>query len=187
MSELPADHTPCTAQQLVDALVSIWPSELGGTPSLETVCVLTSQWALETKHGVSMIQNNIGNFKRPNPAAGDWCQFSTFEWIKGVKTMIHPPDIGCRFAAYASLEDGVRSWLRDLYTRWTLAWPGACEGDPDAFAAGLGAQRPPYYTAPVADYQAGMHGYFDLYVKTLTVPALPDPLAETDPFPPPLV
>jgi hypothetical protein len=181
MSQLPDTRTSCTPQQLVDALVSIWPGEFGEgqTPSIATACVLASQWALETADGTSMVQWNIGNFKRPPGVPGDYTMFPTKEWINGVETTISPPDPGCRFACYASLEDGVQAWLRSLYTRWTLAWPGAAKGDPAAFAQGLHDQKPPYYTAPVQSYIAGMKRYFDVFMKTLHVPAT----APTDPVP----
>lgn len=169
--EVAATKTPCTAQDVVCALVSIWRSELGSdTPSLETACVLAAQFALETGNGSLCIRWNLGNFKRPNPAAGDWCSFSTNEWVDGKEIVIHPPAIGCRFAVYDSLENGVRAWLRDLYTRWTLAWPGACEGNPEEFAAGLGAQKPPDFTAPVAQYAAGMRKYFDVFMRSIVLP-----------------
>lgn len=183
MSELPDTRTPCTPQQLVDAIIRIWPGEFGGgqIPSLATACVIASQWALETADGKSMVQWNIGNFKRPPGVPGDFTCFPTNEWVNGVEITIHPPDPGCRFACYPSLDEGVRAWLKSLYSRWTLAWTGACNGDPAAFAQGLHDQKPPYYTAPVSQYIAGMQRYFDIFIKTLTVPAPADPLAKTDP------
>ena len=181
MSQLPDTRTPATPQQIVDALVSIWQTEFGTPgPSLETACVLAAQWALETAGGASMVQWNIGNFKRPPGVAGDFTMFATNEWVNGVQKTIYPPDPGCRFACYASLRDGVQAWLRSFYTHWTLAWPAAIQGDPDAFAQGLHDQKPPYYTAPVASYVAGMRRYFDVFVKTLVVPA-PAAVAPTDP------
>jgi hypothetical protein len=188
MGEVAATKTPCTAQQLVNALCAIWPSELGGTgPSLATACVLASQWAIETAEGADCIQWNVGNFKWNESPASPYCQFSTDEYVNGVKTTIHPPTPGCQFMAYASLEDGVRSWLHDLYARWTLAWTAACNGDPQGFAQGLHDQKPyPYYTAPVAEYAAGMLRYFTPFMKSIVLPSAtteppPDPLADTNP------
>jgi hypothetical protein len=161
----------------------MWRSELGSaTPSRETVCVLCAQFELETEEGTKCVQWNIGNFKYSG--TGDFCEFPTTEWINGVETAVVPPDPSCRFAAYSSLEDGVRRWLRDLYTRWGLAWTAACQGDPEGFAQGLHDQKPPYYTGPVEGYRAGMRARFDTLMKALVLPlpsAPPDPLADTHP------
>ena len=183
MGEVAATKTPCTPQQLVEALAAIWPSELGGTGlTLATACVLASQWAIETSEGTSCICWNLGNFKWDGSST--FTQFSTVEYENGVPTEIHPPAPGCQFMAYASLEDGVRAWLRSLYTHWTLAWPSALAGDPEGFAQGLHDQKPPYYTAPPAQYAAGMRRYFDPFMKTIMLPPTttpPDPLADTNP------
>src|ERR1700722_2854213 len=206
-SQLAAHKTPCTAQQLVDALVALWPSELGGSPSLETVCVLASQWALETGNGSSMVCFNIGNEKCPNPAAFDYCHFTTWEdgipaararamvaadsrcTAKGtwpatdapgsvLSVSFHPDHPACRFRAFGSLKEGAQVYLRGMWSHWTAAWPFACKGDPEGFAAGLRQQG--YYTAPVATYAADMRHYFDIFMKSVALPSV-DPLADTTP------
>jgi hypothetical protein len=169
--ELPATRTVCTAQELVDALVAVWPSELGGTPSLECACILAAQWALETAEGHSMICWNIGNEKCPDVRAGDYCYFSTIEIVGGASVLLRPPDPGCRFRAFASLEDGVQHYLRGMWSHWTKAWPFACSGDPAGFAQGLHDQG--YYTAAVSGYIAGVERFFGPYMKTLTVKSPP--------------
>lgn len=186
MSEVAATVTPCTAQEVVSLLCTIWPSELGSSaPSLAFACVLAAQFCLETASGSECVRYNIGNFKYGG-GSGDFCMFPTTEWIDGVETKIYPPNPSCRFMAYASLEDGVRSWLRDLYTRWALAWTAACNGDPEGFAQGLHDQKPfPYYTGPVADYRADMRAQFNRLMKSIVLPTAstspPDPLADTSP------
>lgn len=172
-----AKHTPVTPQQLVNALAAIWPSELGGTMPLEGACMLASQWALETAAGASMICNNIGNVKCPDTNAGDWCEFSTFEYVNGQRIDIHPPDPGCRFRAFATIEDGARFYLHQMWSRWTKAWPSVCKGDVDGFALGL--KQDGYFTADETVYANGVRRYYATYLKTLTVPA--DPLSKTDP------
>lgn len=171
--ERAAAKTPCTAQELVDALVAIWPSEMGGNITLPEACVLAAQWALETGAGASMVAFNIGNLKCPDVNAGDWCMFSTFEYVDGARVDIHPPDPGCRFQAFATLQDGVQNYLHGMWSHWTKAWPSVCAGDPEGFAKGLHDQG--YYTAPVASYAAGVRRYFDLYMRTLHVPTEPAP------------
>jgi len=176
MTELAATRTHATAQQIVDSLLKLWPSELGSVgPSLEMACVLAAQWAFETAEGVDMVQWNIGNSKYTG--AGDFCFYPTEEYVNGKPVMIRPPDPGCRFQCFPTIDEGVRAWLRSFYTHWTLAWPSACAGDPAGFAQGLHDQQPPYYTGPVQDYIAGLKRYFDKYIGTLHVPQ-PD---DTDP------
>jgi hypothetical protein len=185
VAEVAAKVTPCTAQDVVNALCEIWPYELGDTaPTLATACVLAAQFAFETTNGSECVQYNIGNFKYRG--SGNFCSFPTTEWIDGVETEIRPPDPGCRFMAYSSLENGVRAWLRDIYTHWTLAWKAACAGDPEGFAQGLKDQKPlPYYTGPANEYRAGMRRDFDLFMKSIVLATAatnpPDPLADTDP------
>ena len=89
--------------------------------------------------------------------------------MNGQPVTLHPPDPGCRFRAFATLEDGARDYLRGMYSHWTKAWHYVCAGDPQGFAQGLHDQG--YYTASVASYAAGVQHYFDLYVKTLTITA----------------
>jgi hypothetical protein len=180
--ELAAKKTPCTPQELVTAVAGVWGEVVtDGTPlTLACVCVLASQWAIETAEGEFMICWNIGNFKWTRNPVDPFCQFATTEVVDGVSTKIVPPARGCQFMAYSDLSSGVRAWLTGLSRRWTLAWPCALAGDPDGFAQGLHDQKPPYYTAPVAGYIAGMREYFDPFMQTLTLP--PDPLADT--FPP---
>jgi flagellum-specific peptidoglycan hydrolase FlgJ len=169
MSQVPATRTPATPQQVADALVAAWPSQLGGAPTLPQICVLLAQCGLETEHGVECIQWNIGNAKWSG--TGDFCEYPTDEYINGVKTLLSPPDPGCRFQAYASLEDGVADYLRGMWKRWTKAWPSVIAGDPAGFAAGLKAQG--YYTAPVEEYAAGVEAYFKDYMGSITLSGTP--------------
>jgi hypothetical protein len=176
MGEVAATKTPCTPQQLVTALASIWPLIVPNTPlTLACACVLTSQWAIETSEGASCICWNFGNQKWSG--SGPFCQFSTKEIINGVEITIHPPTAGCQFVAYSSLQAGAQAWLTSLSRRWTLAWAAALAGDPAGFAQGL-------HTADPHTYAAGMLRYFNPFMTSLSLPAAsapPDPLADTSP------
>lgn len=203
--ERPATATPCTPQQLVDALVQVWPSELGGTPSLEAACILAAQWALETAEGKDCIAFNIGNAKCADPEGEDFCFFTTEEdlpaavarelvatdprcspkgtWADDATTLpvlFHPKHPTSRFRAFGSLAEGVQVYLRGMWSHWTQAWPAVCQGDPEGFAAGL--RQMGYYTAPETAYAADMRHYFDKYLPTLRVPTVP-PDAPTQPAP----
>lgn len=173
MGEVAATKTPATAQQVADALVAAWPGQLGGTPTLGQVCLLVAQWSLETGNGADFIQWNVGNAKWNG--SGDYCSYPTEEYIAGVPTMIYPPDMGCRFQAYESLEQGVLVYLHGMWSRWTSAWPHVANPNPELFAAGLKAQG--YFTAPVEAYAAGVRARFDSLLKTIV-------LAHADTIPP---
>jgi hypothetical protein len=206
--ERAATKTPCTPQAFVDALVTVWPSELGGTPSLAAACVLAAQFSLETARGTSMVCWNFGNEKAPDPTTVDYCYFTTWEDLPAkaarialqsplcapknppladdpaddppiISVLFHPKHPTCRFRAFATLGDGTQHYLRAMWSHWTLAWSSVCAGDPEGFAQGLHDQKPPYYTADPAIYKANMRAYFNQYIKTLTVPV--DPLSKTDP------
>lgn len=174
MSQLPATKTPATPGEVRDALRAAWRLQLHTEASQDAVCVLLAQWALETGEGASMVAYNIGNLKAPHGLAGpDFCAFSTFEYdAAGVRYEIHPPDPGCNFRAFATLEDGVENFLRGMWEHWTAAWPAVVVGNPEAFAAGLRSQG--YYTAPLALYAAGVRAHFDRYRKILPWPPSPD-------------
>jgi hypothetical protein len=189
--EVAATKTPCTPQELVEAIAAIWPTVVPGvelTPAC--ACVLASQWGIETGEGASMICHNVGNAKANPATAPMWTQFTTQEYVNGVLKTISPPEPGCQFVAYPSLQAGVQAWLTSFARHWTVAWPYALAGDPMGFAIGLHNQKPPYYTGEPSSYAAGMKRYFDSYMETLKLPPMPpvpssaDPLADTDPPPP---
>jgi flagellum-specific peptidoglycan hydrolase FlgJ len=175
--QVAAKRTPATAQQVADALWNVWPSELGGRPSLSEVCVLLAQWSLETADGSKMICWNVGNSKQPTDDH-DWCMFSTEEYVNGEPVTLHPPDPGCRFRAFASLADGVQQYLRGMWSHWTAAWPSVARGDPEGFAYGLKQQG--YYTEPVATYADGVKARFTRYMSAIELPSV-DPNADTQP------
>jgi hypothetical protein len=181
MGEVAALKTPCMPQEVVGALAAVWPWVVNAPLTLATACVLAAQSAIETNEWKSCVQYNLGNFKWDGKSA--YCQFPTYEYVGGVRTLIRPPEPGCQFMAYADLQTGVRAWVVNLSRRWTLAWPCALAGDPDGFAQGLHDQKPPYYTAPPAEYIAGMRRYFDPFMTFLVLPTAdtdpPGPLPET--------
>lgn len=169
--ELPATRTPTSPQEVANALVALWPSMVGGSPSLKTIATLLSQWALETGEGKSMVQYNIGNIKAYDTKAGDYTYFDTNENINGKTVLLKAGQPGTRFRAFASLEDGVRFYLQGMKNHWTKAWPYALSGDPEGFAQGLYDQH--YYTGigdhPVDAYAKGLRGYFDKYMRTINL------------------
>jgi hypothetical protein len=157
---LPANKTPFSPRELVDALGVAYVAELGHPPAHAVLAVLCAQVALETANGTKCIQWNVGNFKAG--CSADECQFVTTEWLGD------PPQaqqMTCSFSAWPSLADGCEYYLHALYTWWPDAWSAAVSGDADAFAAGL--RKRGYYTAPLAAYAAGVRRWQTYYAALL--------------------
>jgi hypothetical protein len=160
MSQVPATVTPCTTQELVDALRLAYTAQMGHPPMNHTLAVLCAQVALETGNMRSLVQWNLGNYKRgPGP---DWCAFETFEYLGTPpvkKVMV------CDFSAWPDLESAAEFFISGLYSRYPEAWSGAVAGDSAAFAHGLRLRG--YYTAPEQLYAAGVERWRAFYEKLL--------------------
>lgn len=157
MSEVPNVTTPFAPAQLVAAVQAAYCAQLGHDPTHATLAILCAHVALETGNGRACEDWDVGNFKAA--ASGDWDSFPTWEMVNGVRV-----PMVCKFAAFASLEQGVEAYLVAMYTRWTLAWSAAVAGDAEGFALGLHDQKPyPYYTADPASYVAGVSRWASYY------------------------
>jgi hypothetical protein len=169
--QLADTRTPVSPQELANALVALWPSEVGGSPSLKTIAVLLAQWALETGEGKSMVAYNIGNIKAYDTKAGDYTYFDTTENVNGKTVHLKAGEPGTRFRAFSSLPEGAQFYLRGMKSHWTKAWPYALSGDPEGFAQGLYDQH--YYTGigdhPVEAYAKGLRAYFDKYMRSINL------------------
>lgn len=173
MSEFPAVKTFFTAAELLEALAAAFLEQMGQAAPHEVLAVLAGQIALETNGGRACLDWDVGNFKAV-PGA-DYQSFLTWEIVAGKRV-----DMVCRFAVFPSLEQGLSAYLHAMYTRWGAAWHYACLGDVEGFAHGL--RTAGYYTAPEADYAAGVARWRDYYLALLggdsapTEPELPAPV-----------
>jgi hypothetical protein len=160
VSQVPPTHTPCTDEQLLAVIHWACTSALGHAPTDATLAVLCAHVAFETNHMASLVQWNIGNYKRgPGP---DWCSFETFEYVGTPpvkKTMV------ADFSAWPDLNSAASFYVRAFSAHWPEAWAGALAGDTDAFSAGL--RKRGYYTAPEQAYAAGMTRWQTYYAAKL--------------------
>jgi len=170
MAELPPTKTPFTSDELVAALRAAYRGQMGADATNHAIAMLAAHVALETGNGVACIQWNVGNFKAY--AGTDSTEFTTTEYIGG-----KPVTMRCLFAAYQSLDEGVRSYLKSMWSHWVRAWNmGVIPGDCVGFAQGLHDQG--YYTAPVSSYMHGVARWYAWYMAKLggdseaTVPEL---------------
>lgn len=151
-------------------LRAAWAVQLGAQPSPVSLAILCAQVALETGNGRACFNHNLGNFK--SYGGRNWMMLPTTEYVLG-----QPIKQRCSFAAFDSLLDGANEYLRQMWSHWTHAWRWLLAGDPEQFAQGLKEQG--YYTAPVAQYAAGVRRWFDYYSSRLggdldaTTPELP--------------
>jgi hypothetical protein len=158
-------RTSFTTDDYARALFYGWRDVFGEFPTKAQCAVLFAQWALETGKGHFCWNNNLGNVKEiPNDGLPYFALPGTWEIEAGKRVVLDVKDPGSWFTAFPTLADGMAHHLRFLSTkRYAPAWPAVLEGDPYMFAANLKARG--YYTAPLADYAAGMKRLFAEFMR----------------------
>jgi hypothetical protein len=199
-SELVAQKTPVSKEDLIRALYEAWTHLFGESPKKESIFVLASQWALETGWGAGMWCYNLGNVKSVEGDGHDYCFFACNEILKTAKAhaiataapatarvtkdrgdgtsiiWFYPKHSGCRFRAFNTLVDGVVDYIGLLNKRFARSWPAVLAGDPAQFSHLLRAQG--YYTADESVYTRTLTSVFhtisQLNVDYTTPPELTD-------------
>jgi hypothetical protein len=190
--ELPDLKTAITKQEALDALWRAWMAYFGAPPARkESIWVICSQWALETKWGESMHNYNMGNVKSKDGDGYDFQYYGCGEeillaearrWIAAdpglVKVVrsytakdgrlmasvwVDPKHWACRFRAFNTLVEGAVDYVGLLVKRFNLSWEGVERGDPALFSRLLHQQG--YYTADVAIYTKTMTGVYAMFAK----------------------
>lgn len=177
-SLLPPVPTPVSPVDLYAALRDEWRAQVGSDPSRASLLVLLAQWDFETGGGGKCIAHNLGGIKYTAGCGTDYACYATEEYVAGKPVLIHPPDPGCRFRAYGSLEDGAADYLRQLRGRFGYAWPAVLAGDVVDFAHRL--RQRGYYTAPEDVYARGLEArrlVLDARLGKDTAPATPGAIA----------
>jgi Putative peptidoglycan binding domain len=177
--ELPAVATPAKPGDVIQALGRVWALRVGPITDPKPLQLLLAQWAFETGRGAKCMCWNLGNVKSVDGDGHDYTFFDCTEvmsskaaasavtaarglaailWDNGTTAEVHylPKHPACRFRAFDSLDLGAADYLNEVQHGFASAWPALLSGDPDAFAAALKAAR--YYTAPEAQYAAGLRG-----------------------------
>lgn len=154
-----------------------------GTPlARSSLLVLLAQWAEETGRGAAMHRWNIGNIKHVPGDGHSYCQFRCDEVIGGKVVWLDPPNPGCSFRAYVTLEAGVLDYLTLLHKRFAGAWPDVVAGQPADFARDLKAQH--YYTADVTLYTRALVALYEEFDRTIPpdelTPSIPTDNAALD-------
>lgn len=154
--EVPRVATPITAPQLRDALLVAWPDIIGADvdPHHAAIRLLVAQSAFETGWWRSCWNYNLENAKHIDGDGHDFYYVSCDEYISGRLVTLHPPDPGCRFRAFPSLDVG--DYLRLLKRQYGGALVAAEAGDVIGFAKALKAER--FYTDNEAHYESELVG-----------------------------
>lgn len=148
-------QTAVTATDLYNSLRDAWSSLIqDANCTRSSLLVLLAHSALETGFWHACYCWNLGNFKYVHGDGHDYFQMRCSEVFNGHTVWISPPDPGCSFVAFDSLEDGARDYLTSLRGRFRTAWPAVVAGDPAQFCHLLKLAR--YYTADEAIYTAGV-------------------------------
>lgn len=191
---LQAKKTILTEAEGTYALKTAWKRIYGVEPSENSLAVLWAKACLETGRFKSMWCYNFGNIKRKQNdeinfftmyECGEEVSFEqanklvkedpehvkivrTYTWPNGSKRAsinIKPGHLWSQFIAHKLPEDGAEFYIRFVSqnTRYAKAWQKVIAGDPKGYAHELGVAG--YYTAPEAQYTAGVVRLFNEFIK----------------------
>ena len=172
--------TPVNATDVYLALRRAWESQVTDV-ALDTeqlrasLLVLLSQSAFETGFWKATHWFNLGNAKHVPGDGHDYTQFRCSEVLGGKEVFIDPPNPGCSFVAFDTLDDGAAYYLTSLRKRFASAWPAVLAGDVADFAHRLKLAR--YYTASEPVYTAGLIRCLAVLDRQIGRDTVPEPLA----------
>lgn len=154
--KLDATCYPILELDAAKSLKAAWAQLLSAEPSIDSLALLFSQWALETGHGKACHSYNWGNIKSSPQDGYMWCEFRCNEIINGKEIFYDPPNIYCRFRAFKTAYDGAVNYVGFLSQKkgYANAWAEVLKGDPVNFCAQLKASH--YFTADLSLYTKGV-------------------------------
>lgn len=144
-------ETKLSEQEAFKLFFEAWIFLFKEIPTLNSLCVLLAQTALETGRFQSMKNWNFGNIKRTKDH--DHCLYECGEFINGRFKMYYPPDPVCEFNSYLTAKDGIVEYISFLAKRerYVSAWSALVKGDPVQYCKEL-KEKGPYFTAPLEKY-----------------------------------
>lgn len=152
---VPPVKTPARPDEMMDAIADAYEAVCGGEIPSRLLLALTAQSALETGRWAAMWNNNPGNIRGSGDAG--WTSFEAGEIIDG-KSVVLPPGVDNKFAAYGDRLAGARGFVSFLCTashppapnRFQGAIDAAMKGDLEGYVHGLKAGG--YFTAEEGTY-----------------------------------
>jgi hypothetical protein len=171
---VPVRQTVIAPGDLYKALCHAWSVAVQDTQcTRDSLLVLLAQSALETGFWHSCWNYNLGNVKAVSGDGYDFYQIRCNEIVGGKVVWISPPDPGCSFRSYDTLDEGALSYLMLLRDRFRPAWPAVLEGDPVGFCHLLKLAH--YYTADEGLYTAGVVRCYHQLDASIPHDVAPDP------------
>ena len=147
---VPTVRTVIAPADLYQALKKAWETLLDPqTATRDRLLVLMAQWALETGNGAAANNFNLAGIKHLPGDGHNYAAYRTREFLGGAWEVLV-----CNFRAYDSLDAAALDYLQLLRGRFAAAWPAVEAGDVGQFARRLKLGH--YYTAPEAEYAAGL-------------------------------
>lgn len=129
--------------------------------------VLYGQYALETGHGASCWNWNIGNVKVKREQAEAGMAFvmvpHVWEIENGVRKVYEPPHEQTWFRAYSELGEAMSGHLAFLQRRYAGAWARVLAGDPRGFVVELKANK--YFSGDAAKYASSVEWFLDVWMR----------------------
>lgn len=162
---VPLQHTNVTEPEVYNALKKAWKELFNIEPSQKTLCILLSQWALETGRGSFCRNYNLGNVKRPKNYDGYFTMFpDTGEIIDGKEIIFQPPHPQTHFKAFPSLKDGCIDYIKFLNgKRYKEGFEELVNGDVVAYTIAI--HKAGYFTASLIRYTTTMSKVYEEYIK----------------------
>jgi hypothetical protein len=188
MSRVDAIRTPVSPNQIGLEFLRQYP--IARRPALR---MFLAHWALETGWGSSMMNWNVGNEKSQG-LSGNWCFFACSErksraeanramaesdlvqladpehddgTSSPVLVKVYPEHPWSRFTAYASLSEGVASYVAMMERDFPESWRALLAGDSSRFVEVLKSEG--YFTASVKAYRETYDGVLSSVDKRAAV------------------
>ncbi len=153
--------TSISEPQMIQAVIAVWRSMFGDTPSKEQVSMILAQNNLETGSRANMYNYNVGNITHTQGDGFDYWQSPDWHYNAQHEKVYYT----AKFRAYPDLETGVRDYLKLLNSKhYAGAFQYIVHPDPAGFSKALKAGG--YYTADEKDYTAGVQAQFNKVNKS---------------------
>lgn len=153
MEKVPRIATPASKNQIVSSIDSAWRSIFGNQPTVKQVAMLYSQIAIETGHGKSIFNNNVGNINWTQGFPGNY--YETQDSLTVGNNPANRKYYTAKMRAYNTLDDGILDYVKLLKNRSPVL-AALKNGDVKDFSYALAAVH--YYDPHIRDDYTDKNG-----------------------------